>query len=233
MKLEEVVPWGRDLSEYKDMFLLSNSDLSSSILSCGDCPASFNCQLTDLQGEVVSVDPIYQFSKDEIAQRIDETASIVSQELKEHQDDFVWKNIKSVDALIKMRLASMQNFLDDYEAGKKAQRYINGSLPKLSFDNDSFDLVLSSHFLFLYSQHFDLQFHSDAILEMCRVSKKEVRIFPLVDLSNKRSRHLEDIIKLLDVKGFSSEIVKSHYEFQKNANEMLVIDCRDKAKDTV
>ncbi len=71
----------------------------------------------------------------------------------------------------------MSDFIKDYDNGKNKKRYIHQELPKLSFENDSFDLVLSSHFLFLYSEHFDLQFHIDSILEMCRVSKKEVKIF--------------------------------------------------------
>lgn len=223
MKLENVVPWGRNLEEYQNMFLLSNQDLKSKILGCGDGPSSFNFEATVQNANITSIDPIYQFAKDEIQQRIDETSSVVSEQLKQNQNDFIWKSIKSVDELIDIRLTAMDNFINDYENGKKEKRYIHNELPKLSFENDSFDLVLSSHFLFLYSEHFDLQFHIDSILEMCRVSRKEVRIFPLLNLKNQKSEHLEPILKILNDRGFQTKIITTNYEFQKGANEILTI----------
>ena len=228
MKLENVVPWGRNLEEYQSMFQLSKKDLQSNILGCGDGPSSFNFEITKLNGNIISIDPIYQFSKDEIQKRIDETSSVVSKQLKQNQNDFVWKSIKSVDELINIRLTAMSNFIKDYDNGKKEGRYIYQELPKLSFKNDSFDLVLSSHFLFLYSEHFDLQFHIDSILEMCRVSKNEVKIFPLLDLKNQKSNFLEPILEVLKRKGFETKIIKTDYEFQKGANELLSIKVHNK-----
>lgn len=223
MNLENVVPWGRDLTEYQNMFLLSKKDLQSKILGCGDGPSSFNLEVTKLNGEITSIDPIYQFTKEKIEQRIKETSSIISEQIRENKNDFIWTNIKSVDDLIDIRLTSMENFIKDYEKGKEEKRYIFNELPKLSFKNDSFDLVLSSHFLFLYSEHFDLQFHIDAVLEMCRVSQKEVKIFPLCDLKNQKSKYIEPIIEILNNNGFETQIIKSNYEFQKGVNEVLSI----------
>ncbi len=232
MKLENVVPWGRNLEEYQKMFRLSKEDLQLKILGCGDGPSSFNFEVTKLNGNITSIDPIYQFTKDEIQIRIDETSSVVSEQLKQNQNDFVWKSIKNVDELIDIRLKAMNNFIMDYENGKKETRYIHQELPKLSFGNDSFDLVLSSHFLFLYSEHFDLQFHIDSILEMCRVSKKEVRIFPLLDLKNQKSEYLAQILEILENKGFETKIIKTDYEFQKGANELLSIKVHNKYEET-
>ncbi len=62
--------------------------------------------------------------------------------------------------------------------------------------------------MFLLSEQ-DLQFHIDSILEMCRVAKKEVRIFPLLDLKNNKSEYLKPILKTLQNKGFKTEIVKT------------------------
>ena len=228
MKLENVVPWGRNLEEYQKMFQLSKENLQSKILGCGDGPSSFNFEVTKLGGNITSIDPIYQFTKDEIQQRIDETLSIVSGQLKQNQDDFIWKNIKSVDELIDIRLTAMSNFIKDYENGKNSKRYIYQELPKLAFLDASFDLVLSSHFLFLYSEHFDLKFHIDSILEMCRVSKKEVKIFPLLDLQNQKSKYLKPILDILKDKGFEAKLIKTNYEFQKGANELLSIKVYNK-----
>ena len=38
--IDEVVPWGRRLDEYRAMFDLSECDLKRRILGCGDGPAS-------------------------------------------------------------------------------------------------------------------------------------------------------------------------------------------------
>jgi hypothetical protein len=66
MKLSEIIPWGRTFAEYRLMFDLSDADLNKRILGCGDGPASFNAEMTELGYTVVSIDPVYQFSAPEI-----------------------------------------------------------------------------------------------------------------------------------------------------------------------
>jgi len=223
LKLENIVPWGRNLEEYQQMFLLSESNLKSKILGCGDGPSSFNQELSLNGIKHISVDPIYQFSKDEIQQRIAETSIIVSEQLRLNSEDFIWDHIKDVEELVQIRLSAMNTFLEDFENGKDEGRYVYEELPKLSFKQNSFDLVLSSHFLFLYSDNFDLEFHKKSILQMCEIAKNEVRIFPIVDLNNKKSKHLDPMIRILNDRGYETKIVKSNYEFQKGANQMLRI----------
>ena len=63
MKLEKVVPFGRSLDEYKNMFALSESDLDKKIIGMGDGPASFNAEMFALGKSVVSVDPLYIFQQ--------------------------------------------------------------------------------------------------------------------------------------------------------------------------
>ncbi|HEO97942.1 MAG: SAM-dependent methyltransferase [Campylobacterales bacterium] len=222
MKLENIVPWGRNLSEYQAMFLLSDLELRSKIVGCGDGPASFNAEVTALGGDVVSVDPLYRFSKMQIAQRIDEVADKVLEQVKQNEKDFVWHTIPGPEALYTLRMEAMQQFLDDYEEGKKEGRYIEGALPDFSFEENQFDLALSSHFLFLYSEHLDEAFHLRAIEEMLRVAK-EVRIFPLVTLEGHLSQHLKGVIERLERSGFSTEVISTAYEFQKGGDKMLKI----------
>ena len=222
MQLENVVPWGRNLQEYKEMGLFSEADTNKKILGCGDGPASVNKELTKMGVDITSIDPIYQFSNKQIAQRIDETSLVISEQLRLNSDDFVWKNIKDVDELVSLRLHAMEEFLEDYEVGKKQGRYQHRELPKLNFKDNAFDLAWSSHFLFLYSEHFNEEFHKQAIAEMLRVAK-EVRIFPLLTLNNTRSPHLEMVFEHLNKNAYNYEIIKSEYEFQKGAFEMLKI----------
>lgn len=118
-------------------------------------------------------------------------------------------------------MQAMNEFLADYDLGKPQDRYIAGSLPKLNFDDQQFDLALCSHFLFLYSDHFSLEHHLESVLELCRVAK-EVRIYPLVSLDNNTSPHLNFVIKKLQEHNIETQLQQVAYEFQQGATEMLV-----------
>ncbi len=222
IQYKSVVPWGRSYDEYIHMFNLTESDLKKNILGCGDGPASFNFELTQKGGNVISIDPIYQMSKNEIKKRIDETYQDVINQTKLNLEKFNWTNIKSIEELAKIRLDSMNKFLDDFELGLLQKRYIFAELPELPFSDNQFDLSLSSHFLFLYSDNLSFDFHLKSIKEMLRVSK-EARIFPILDLNSKVSPYVEKIQMELDKEGIHLEIVKVNYEFQKGASQMLKI----------
>lgn len=202
------------------MFALSERDLGLRILGCADGPASFNAVLTRRGGSVVSVDPIYQFSKEQLRARIDETYDRVLAEVRANQSEFVWTHFESVEALGRARMAAMEAFLEDYEAGLREGRYVVGALPELPFPEDAFDLALCSHFLFLYSEQFSSEFHLRSIQELCRVAK-EVRIFPLLENGARPSRHLEHVLSALSASGYLAEIERVPYEFQKGGNRML------------
>lgn len=216
--LDQVVPWGRSYEEYVSMFSLSDADLKRHILGCGDGPAGFNAELTRRGGHITSVDPIYRFSADEIDARIRETYGTVLNQTRQNQDEFVWTYIKDVDELGRTRMAAMEEFLVDYPDGKG--RYIAGELPSLDFADKDFDLAVCSHFLFLYSEHFPADFHVRSIIELCRVAR-EVRIFPLLELGARLSRHLAEVIEHLRNKGYECTVEKVAYEFQKGGDEML------------
>jgi len=223
LNLENVVPWGRNLNEYKKMFLLSEADLKLKILGCADGPSSFNYEASRCGIDVTSIDPVYKFTKEQIRQRIVETSNIVRKQLELNHKDFIWNEFKNVDTLVELRLDAMSKFLDDYEVGQSEGRYKHALLPNLPYKKESFDLVLSSHFLFLYSENFDFEFHLESILKMCEVAKKEVRIFPIVDLNNKKSKHLSSILEELRLRDYECKVIKTKYEFQKEGDEMLQI----------
>jgi hypothetical protein len=222
VKLEKVVPFGRSLDEYQRMFSLTKLDLERSIIGVGDGPASFNAEATKLGRKVISIDPIYQFSSEEIYQRFEQVVDNIIEQVRVTPNDWVWSYHQSPDDLKNNRVKAIKTFIGDYETGKIEGRYQLEALPKLSFKNNEYDLALCSHFLFLYSQHYDYQFHYNSILEMLRVSR-EVRIFPLLTLMLERSPYLERIINELSQKGYQVKIVRVSYELQKGGNEMLVI----------
>lgn len=220
--LNQVVPWGRSYNEYVAMFAMSNEDLNKKILDCGGGPASFNCMLTKLGGNVISADPIYHFSADEIGRRISETYGEVIDQTRKKKNDFIWESISSIEELGRVRMAAMNDFLGDYITGKMAGRYLDAALPALPFKDKEFNITLCSHFLFLYSEQLTENFHFKSIKELCRVSS-EVRIFPLLELGSRKSRHLEPIMRKLNEEGYGTSVEKVQYEFQKDGNEMLKI----------
>lgn len=216
--LEKIVPWGRSFDEYAAMFSLSNADLEKHIIGCGDGPASFNAELTKRGGHVVSADPVYQFSAPEIKERILATYDQVMEQTRKNKDEFVWANIKSIEELGRIRMEAMNRFLEDYQNGKG--RYIPAELPTLPFTDAEFDLALCSHFLFLYSDHLTVGFHIESLKELCRIAP-EVRVFPLLELGAKESRHLGAVIDNLNEDGYECTVEKVCYEFQRGGNEML------------
>ncbi|TFI53434.1 SAM-dependent methyltransferase [Mastigocladus laminosus UU774] len=222
MKLEKVVPFGRSLDEYVQMFNLTQSDFNKRILGVGDGPASFNAEATKIGVNVTSIDPIYQFSGDEIRKKFNEVVDHIIDQIQASPEDWIWSYHKSPEDLKSNRIAAINKFISDYDRGKLEQRYLIGELPQLNFKDKEFDIALCSHFLFLYSDHHDYQFHFDSIQEMLRVSQ-QVRIFPLLTLMLQRSPYLDRIIQEFRKLGYTVSIVKVGYELQKGGNEMLLI----------
>jgi hypothetical protein len=222
MKLEEVVPWGRTLAEYQLMFDLSETDLTAKIMGCGDGPASFNAEMTELGHAVVSIDPIYQFSAAQIEQRVRATYEPVISQVKQNASHYIWQNFRDADELGAARLQAMEKFLLDYASGQVAGRYLYQSLPSLEFADDQFELCLCSHLLFLYSEQLSLDFHMVAIHELLRIAP-EVRIFPLLKLDGEPSPYLESVKSELSSTGCTLQIKSVAYEFQKGGNQMLSI----------
>ena len=219
--INNVFPWGRSLTEYSQMFDLGKKDLQSSILDCGGGPSSFNQEQYQAGNLVISCDPIYQFTPQQIQNRIEATYPVIMERVSSNYNNFVWQNIASPEHLAEIRMSAMQKFIDDFPEGLKQGRYLNASLPNLPFTTQQFDLALCSHFLFTYSQEFSLEFHLESILEMCRVAQ-EVRIFPLLEsFTGAVSPHLSSIIKILRDRGCQVTVTKVPYEFQKNGNQML------------
>lgn len=225
MELQNVVPWGRSLAEYQKMFSLSEMDLKKCILGCGDGPASFNAEVTELGGHVVSVDPIYQFSSEQIHSRIESVFPQILEQVSKNQHDYVWNNIRNPEELGRVRMSAMKKFLGDYENHQASIRYINASLPTLPFEDAEFDLALCSHYLFLYSEHINQEQHILSVKELCRVAK-EVRIYPLLSIGNNaESLHLRPVLEALEAIGINVALVPVDYEFQKGATKMLAAKC--------
>ncbi|MFU2210694.1 hypothetical protein [Solidesulfovibrio sp. C21] len=222
VKYESVVPWGRSFDEYVSMFALSDADLGARILGCGDGPAAFNHGMKERGGRAVSLDPIYRMDKAAIRRRIDETCADVLDQTRRHTEQFRWDRIRDLDALRDLRLGTMADFLEDFEAGKRQGRYVAGGVPDLPFADGAFDICLSSHFLFLYTDNLTLDFHFQAIDAMLRVAG-EARIFPLLDINSRHSPYVDAVLRRYRDSGRDVAEVPVDYEFQIGGNAMLRI----------
>ncbi|MBD2027241.1 SAM-dependent methyltransferase [Leptolyngbya sp. FACHB-711] len=222
MELDQVVPFGRSLDEYIHLFNLSDRDLQKSMLGIGDGPASFNAEGTAKGYNIHSIDPIYIFSAEQIQQRVLAVVDGIIDQIKATPKDWVWTYHRSPNDLKQHRLQVAARFCADFETGKAEHRYTPGALPRLNAEDGQYELGLCSHFLFLYSDQFDTDFHLRSIAEMLRVCH-EVRIFPLLTLMLHPSPHLQPVLETLAAQGYRCEIQQVSYELQKGGNQMLKI----------
>lgn len=214
--LDQIVPLGRSLREYRLMFNLSEEDWAGKILDCGAGPASFMAEAIALGHAVVAVDPLYEFSADQIEQRFWATIDGVIAQVNATPDNWVWTVHPDSQALRRQRIRVMSRFLQDYPS----DRYLAAALPTLPFADAAYDLALCSHLLFLYSDLLSLEFHLKAMQELCRVAP-EVRIFPLLTLAAQPSSYVRPVRHALHQLGMKTEIVQVGYELQRGGNQML------------
>lgn len=127
-----------------------------------------------------------------------------------------------MDGLVKNRRNALNGFLADFDEGLEQGRYRVGELPSLEFGDAEFDLALCSHFLFLYSDQFSEEFHMQSVLELLRVAR-EVRIFPLLNLAQELSPHLDTVQHAALSRGCECTIESVDYGMQVGGREMLRI----------
>ncbi len=225
-RLDGVVPWGRTADEYEAFFVLRDVGAEARILDCGAGPSSFAAEWAARGRRVVAVDPIYLFEGGEIRARFEATCEPMRAGMVSARQRFAWKFYDSPNAVVERRRHALDLFLSDRAAGRGAGRYVAAALPNLPFRRRAFDVVLCSHFLFLYSADLTAEMHVASIREMLRVGA-EVRIFPLLDLDGRPSKHLESILAAL--RGHAeAALVDVAFEFQRGARQMLRV--RDLAR---
>jgi hypothetical protein len=221
--LSAVVPWGRSFDECQRMFALGATicgSPSSAAVMAGQLQRGATRQGSASRHAIRSISstPTSCASIDRNRTgRIEQTRQNAHSSCGQHRLD---------RALRDTRMAAT-GILADFAAGKAEGRYIDAALPELPFADETFDLALSSHFLFLYTAQLGDDFHRRAIREMCRVAR-EVRIFPLVALGGAPSPLVDVAVRELMTDGFTVSIDPVPYEFQRGANQMLRIRRRDR-----
>ena len=231
LNLDRVVFYGRSLAEYEKLFDLDLSQLKGlTILDCPSGAASFAAEAAQRQINVVAVDPFFSNSVEKLR-----TVGLADIEHVMEEVEKVWHlyasgYFASIQDVRTTRQRSLELFCADFPAGKSLGRYVDALLPHLPFENGKFDLVLSGHFLFIYDDRLDYDFHLAAIREMARVSSGEVRIFPPRSMNRQPYPHLDQLRRDLERHGIDSEVRPSSYAFVKGWNDLLVLHHANKRK---
>ena len=224
IELPSVSFFGRTLAEYTEFFALELPALKRrDVLDVAAGPSSFVAEACARGIDAVAVDPLYGCSADRLATHVQLDYGRMIAQMRAKPSLFRMRSFPSFDAAEADRRTAAERFLGDYTAHFVHGRYVGGALPRLPFFDDSFDLVLCAHLLFIYAQRFDFDWHVAACRELARVSAGEVRIHPVCGADGKPYPKLAALRKELRAGGIESEVVRVEYEFFIGSSSMLVL----------
>ncbi|UGT38770.1 class I SAM-dependent methyltransferase [Nocardia yamanashiensis] len=215
----------RSLAEYRAMFALGADELRGRILDCPGGAASFACEAVEFGAEVIAVDPCYAQPAGELREIALADTDRGNAWSAAHTGLYSWDWYGGDPAVHRrMRHDAVRRFTADLS--EHPGRYIAAALPALPFSDNTFDLVLSSHLLFTYADRLNADFHLAALLELARVSRGEVRLYPLLDHSGEDLAELVAWVRAeLRARGVGSALRPTvAYEFQRGADRQLVLN---------
>lgn len=222
LSIDRIIFIGRTFDEYLSMFDLSVENIrNKKILDCPAGACSFAATGREIGLDVDACDIAYYFNLDDLYKKGHDDITHMVQKMEDSKSNYNWNYFKDINDLKDHRVEALETCVQDMQ--QHQDKYKPVELPELPYSDNEFDILLSAHFLFLYSEVFDYEFHVQSIEEMLRVTKEEVRIFPLVDMNGQRYENLDKIIYNLNKKGYTTEEVQVDYEFQSNANSLLKI----------
>jgi Methyltransferase domain len=210
----------RSFDEYRAMFALTDADLGGRVLDCPGGGAGFTALARVHGAEAVAVDPVYATPPGALEGRLAGELERGRAWARAHAHRYVWDFYGDPAGHARVRAEAARAFAADRAAAPG--RYVCAALPALPFRDGAFDLVLSSHLLFTYADRLDSAFHRTALLELARVSRGPVRVYPLVDQAGRPLPDLLDgLVRDLAAAGVAAEVRETGYEFQRGARRLL------------
>jgi hypothetical protein len=210
----------RSFAEYEAMFDL-RSPLPASVLDCCAGGSGFTAVAASRGVDAIALDPAYAMPPAELAGHVRDSNTGGTQMVVDNEDAFVWSWYGTRERRGELRAEAAEAFVADL--GSHPERYVAGELPKLPFPDGRFELALCSHLLFTWANRFDESWHLESLRDLARVAS-EVRVFPLVLQANAAPiPFLGSVREALSAEGIASEIRRVPYEFQRGADEMLVL----------
>ena len=217
--LDHVIFFGRTWAECLGMYALEESQLAGRrILDCPGGPDALVAEGIARGLDIHAVDPQYAFEPDVLEERGHRE---ITDAMKKWQEDPAQAlEEKQAEEFTRLKLEALASFIAAYSSHR--DRFIDASLPNLPFEDNSFDLVLSGHFLFLYASidhgglmshdQIDLDFHIRSVRELVRVGR-EVRIFPTFATTGpaRRQPYVEPVMEAIADDGLQVELVPSNW----------------------
>ncbi|MFS0726621.1 SAM-dependent methyltransferase [Paenibacillus sp. 1P07SE] len=168
LDLDRIIFIGRTYDEYASMFNLSHEEIQG--IRVLDCPAgacSFTARANRMGSEATAADIAYAHEAEQLYAKGLVDLAYGARQVEKVQASYSWSYFKSVDQLAQSRRSALEENTADRKA--HPSRYIAVVLPELPFQDRQFELTLSAHFLFSYSEQLDLAFHQATVLELMRV----------------------------------------------------------------
>jgi hypothetical protein len=189
--------FGRELGDYLAMFALDAEQLPGArVLDCPSGPGAFVAESTALSARTVGVDPLYAEPLETLLARGRRDIHHTIDRMRAKAAAFADIDLVAYEA---SKLRALDRFARDFPAGLAAGRYLAASLPALPFPDRHFDVVLSAHLLFTYSDPahggilpdspFSLDWHLRAAEELWRLSRGELRLYPTTTRWETPERH--------------------------------------------
>lgn len=175
----------RSYEEYCAMFKLADTDWKQGpVLDVAGGASSFTAQLNAMGVPAFAADPFYAGLTEDVIAAANKEIDTSSAKIAANAGAFDWSFYGTPELHRRHREQSMALFTEDFRREDAGSRYYSASLPNLPFESNTFEMVVCSHFLFLYADSFDEAFHAAAIAELIRVLKPggELLIYPLVTL---------------------------------------------------
>ncbi|MDI4646751.1 class I SAM-dependent methyltransferase [Cohnella hashimotonis] len=190
----------RSYEEYERMFGIEPDKLlGEKVLDVAGGASSFTAQLCDRGIDAYAADPFYAGDRQAVIARARREIDTSSAKIAAMKHVYDWSYYGSPARHRQIRDASLEAFAVHFQSEAEGERYVAASLPQLPFGNDTFSLIVCSHFLFLYADQFDQAFHEAALRELLRAAKPggEIRIYPLVTLAWEPVPYMNRLLDLL------------------------------------
>jgi SAM-dependent methyltransferase len=216
----------RSYEEYEKMFSLEQSLLKKGkILDVAAGASSFVAEAKMKGYDAVAVDPLYKMTIDEMTKHGQRELEAATEKLTKYAHLYVWEGYKNLEHHDQLRKHALELFLEQYRHDKNKEFFIPAALPCLPFEDNTYTLVLCNHFLFLYQEQFNNQFHLKAIQEMIRVTKKGgvIRVYPIVGFKDEEYPYLDRLIETLNDERIKAEKIKTNFRFLPSATHFLSI----------
>ncbi|MEO5361683.1 MAG: hypothetical protein H7843_14770 [Nitrospirota bacterium] len=223
LDIKEIVLLGRTFDEYFLAFNLQDVSLKDGkILDAASGVSSFAAEAA-MQGiNVTGSDRIYSLTASTIESKCAVDLDYVMAQMPGVAHLYKWEYFKDVESLKEVRTRAYKTFIGDFQR-QGSSRYVTCEYPKTDFPCNEFAITLISHFLFLYDDRLNYKFHADTIKECLRITSKEIRIFPIVNLKGELSPYVKKILSDEAFRHCTKTIHTVDYEFINNGNKMLVI----------